>query len=406
MQIHTVAVQTLRAPTEIRARCRQIHRFVESGYSTHFQLRPERMAAVVAYVEAEIARNYTQGEIPYHSRWRHFECGNQDRTASLRESASSVKPAAKRAQLCELAVVSVLLDAGAGAQWHYVDPISQTTLSRSEGLAIASLHGFEEGLFSSKHEPGAVDALGLQSLSLDTLAQGFQITARNPLVGLENRLALLQRLGDEVANYRGILDPTRRLGEVVTDFFSGGTSVSASEILAHWLKVFSPIWPSGYFLGALNLGDVGEHPCIVGTDGTEGLVPFHKLSQWLTYSLLEPFEWTGVSVTGIEALTGLPEYRNGGLFLDFGVIEPKEAGFWKKIHVPTDPCIVEWRALTVGLLDEVAEAVRKNRRVTAEAFPLAKLLQGGTWSAGRRIAQEKRNTSEPPLHIQIEGTLF
>ena len=53
-------------------------------------------------------------------------------------------------------------------------------------------------------------------------------------------------------------------------------------------------------------------------------MPFHKLSQWLTYSLLEPFEWAGVTVTGLDALTGLPEYRNGGLLLDTGVLRLRD----------------------------------------------------------------------------------
>jgi len=39
-------------------------------------------------------------------------------------------------------------------------------------------------------------------------------------------------------------------------------------------------------------------------------MPFHKLSQWLTYSLLEPFEWAGVRIHRLDELTGLPEYRN------------------------------------------------------------------------------------------------
>jgi hypothetical protein len=49
-------------------------------------------------------------------------------------------------------------------------------------------------------------------------------------------------------------------------------------------------------------------------------VPFHKLSQWLAYSLVEVFEEAGVPVHGLDELTGLPEYRNGGLFLDLGVL--------------------------------------------------------------------------------------
>ena len=57
---------------------------------------------------------------------------------------------------------------------------------------------------------------------------------------------------------------------------------------------------------------------------TAGWMPFHKLSQWLTYSLLEPFGWAGVAVTDLDELTGLPEYRNGGLLLDTGVLRLRD----------------------------------------------------------------------------------
>jgi hypothetical protein len=100
-------------------------------------------------------------------------------------------------------------------------------------------------------------------------------------------------------------------------------------------------------------------------------VPFHKLSQWLTYSLLEPFEWAGVRVTGLDALTGLPEYRNGGLLLDGGVIVPRDARDLTKTWKPASELVIEWRALTVTLLDELAVLVRQELGVSAEQMPLA-----------------------------------
>ena len=47
-----------------------------------------------------------------------------------------------------------------------------------------------------------------------------------------------------------------------------------------------------------------------------------KLSQWLTYSLLEPFEWAGVR-DGLGRADRPAEYRNGGLLLDTGVLRPR-----------------------------------------------------------------------------------
>jgi len=44
--------------------------------------------------------------------------------------------------------------------------------------------------------------------------------------------------------------------------------------------------------------------------------------------------------------------------------------------------------------------------VTPEAFPLARVLEGGTWAAGRRIAAERRAGGAPPVSIASDGTVF
>jgi hypothetical protein len=68
--------------------------------------------------------------------------------------------------------------------------------------------------------------------------------------------------------------------------------------------------------------------------------------------------------------------------------------------------VVEWRALTVALLDEVAALIRTRLGRSREELPLAKVLEGGTWAAGRRIAREKRVDGGPPLAIVSDGTVF
>ena len=138
---------------------------------------------------------------------------------------------------------------------------------------------------------------------------------------------------------------------------------------------------------------------------SEGWMPFHKLSQWLTYSLIEPFEWAGVQVTGLSALTGLPEYRNGGLLLDAGVIVPKDVTLLDRTWQVGDEFVVEWRALTVALLDELAPRVRKILGKTEAEMPLACVLEGGTWAAGRVLAQHLRGGASP-IKIASDGTVF
>jgi hypothetical protein len=137
-----------------------------------------------------------------------------------------------------------------------------------------------------------------------------------------------------------------------------------------------------------------------------GLVPFHKLSQWLTYSLFEPLEEYGLQVVGIDQLTGLAEYRNGGLFLDGGVLSLKDPAAAAVEHSPSSEIIVEWRALTVILLDRVAVLLREMLGKNDVELPLAKVLQGGTWSVGRTMATGRRAGGGPPLKIQSDGTVF
>ena len=71
-----------------------------------------------------------------------------------------------------------------------------------------------------------------------------------------------------------------------------------------------------------------------------------------------------------------------------------------------DTLVVEWRALTVALLDRVAARVRERLGMDVRTLPLASVLQGGTWTAGRRIAAELRAGGGPPLRVASDGTLF
>ena len=145
---------------------------------------------------------------------------------------------------------------------------------------------------------------------------------------------------------------------------------------------------------------------MVGDGPTAGVVPLHKLSQWLTYSLLEPLTTVGISVTDIDGLTGLAEYRNGGLFIDMGVLTLDDAGALARHHWVGAPLVVAWRALTVALLDRLAERVRLRLAVDGESFPLAKVLQGGTWAAGRALACERRSDGSPPLKVIADASVF
>jgi len=137
----------------------------------------------------------------------------------------------------------------------------------------------------------------------------------------------------------------------------------------------------------------------------KAIVPFHKLSQWLCYSLVEVIETLLPYQTQPKGLqTGLPEYRNGGLFVDFQVFNPNLAALSTSFDISppvkelldlppmaaSHPAVVEWRALTVVYLDKVHKGVNE---ALGEELSLAQVLEAGTWKAGREIAKEKRSAT-------------
>jgi hypothetical protein len=407
------AAALLRTTKAIRSRAQALLTRARAGESRWFKVDDSAMPTAAAEVATVTRYNYPALNIPFHSRWRHFEAGQVNRKALL-DAAMGDAGAAHRARTwIDLAVVSVLLDAGAGADWKYVEDASGKTFSRSEGLGVASFHAFMAGLFSSdtQHQQ-QVDAAGLRAITSAQLAEAFQVSDSNPLVGLEGRVVLLRRLGETLAQQPAAFGPKGRPGGLF-DVLAGANGVavpataevSAHDILAELLATLSPIWPSANQLGGIALGDCWPHPAAHGPGLSDGWMPFHKLSQWLSYSLLEPFDWAGVKVTGLDELTGLPEYRNGGLFLDAGVLLLKDPALAQQAWHARDELIVEWRALTVALLDELAPLVRKELELTAEQMPLACVLEGGTWATGRVLAQRLRGGT-PPLNIVSDGTVF
>jgi len=113
-----------------------------------------------------------------------------------------------------------------------------------------------------------------------------------------------------------------------------------------------------------------------------------------------------MEVTDIDGLTGLAEYRNGGLFVDAGVLVLKDPADAERAHPVDGPLVVGWRALTVALLDRLAPLVRERLGVSAEDFPLACVLEGGSWAAGRRLARDRRADGGPPIAVISDGTVF
>jgi hypothetical protein len=406
------AILALLTPEAVRQRCHELLEMAAADELDHFQYHADNMGVATELVVDEITSNYPGGKVPFHSRWRHFEFGERDLWAELASHLPDISSAEKARRRIDLAVVSVLLDAGAGPDWTYKDTATGLVYGRSEGLALASIRLVESGLLSryGKDDPIRVDAEALEKLSPNQLAEMFQVRSDNPLVGLDARADLLNRLGSALSmapslfSHNGETRPGH-LYDYLASLQQNG-ALKARGILIALLEGLGPIWPEGERIGDILLGDVGHHKKIVRQDVSNGLLPFHKLSQWLAYSLIEPLQEAGITITELDTLTGLAEYRNGGLFMDTKVLTLRQNEAAAMSHHPKSPLVVEWRGLTVALLDKVAAAVRQQTGDDAESLPLASVLQGGTWTAGRRIAKQLRAGGGPPLTLDISGTIF
>ena len=398
------ALLTARA---VRTHCGEVAAEAIEGRSALFRWNEERLPIVAAYVVDVIRDRYPDLRVPIHSRWRHFEAGGVDRWSRLAAAHGLDGEAARleRARAAvDLVIPSVLLDAGAGTEWRYREAATGQELARSEGLGVASLALFASGKLSS--DPSQAlrsDADALARVRAADIADAFQSGPGNALVGLEGRAALLARLGTVMQSQPQWFGTPARLGNLIDAWRAQASDgrIAAADVLASLLQALGAMWPGRVVLEGVPLGDCWPHAAARG-----GLVPFHKLTQWLTYSLLEPLAEAGLTVTGIDALTGLPEYRNGGLLLDLGLVEARDPTFHTRALQVGEPAVVEWRALTVIALDRLAAPVRAALGLDEARFPLARMLEGGTWAAGRRIAAERRPGGAPPVHVVSDGTVF
>jgi hypothetical protein len=371
----------------------------------------DRLIPTAEFVARVVRERYPRLDVPVHSRWRHFVFEGRDLWDEIAAGANwkSVSAAARSA--FDLVITSVLLDAGAGAQWRYQDRATGLVVARSEGLALASLRWFEHGELSrNPGDPYRVDAAALRRVEAQAIQGAFQAGEDNRLLGLEGRAALLNRLGAVVESRPDLfaISDSPRPGGLFDALRSRALNrrLPAATILETLLEALGPIWEARPTLGGVPLGDCWPHPALQADHAEDGYVPLHKLSQWLTYSLIEPLEDAGIRVSDVHELTGLAEYRNGGLLVDMGVLTPRIPAALTKTYAVADPFVVGWRALTVALLDRLAPQVAAKLGLTPREFPLACALEGGTWAAGRLIAHKMRAAGGPPFHVVSDGTVF
>lgn len=139
--------------------------------------------------------------------------------------------------LVDLFLVSVLLDAGAGDRWRFEEPGTGETYTRSEGIAVASLHMFRRGVFSSSRAPNVdgkktspaartvahlIPGRGLLGLTARDIETHFQIGESNPMIGVNPRVELLKAVGESLLSLTDVFGihgrPGRLAGTQHQDF--------------------------------------------------------------------------------------------------------------------------------------------------------------------------------------------
>ncbi|ODV95961.1 hypothetical protein PACTADRAFT_49387 [Pachysolen tannophilus NRRL Y-2460] len=396
-------------------------------------------------------------KIPVHGRYQHFEVGGKTRLTNLIEHWKEVLGLSDY-EICkkiiDLFVISVLLDAGAGNDWSYKED-DGTVSNRSEGIAIATFHMFSRGVFSDSSDssdPYQVNGSKLAAFSTESLTMGFQISESNPIAGFEGRLNLLQKLGKTLSSNKEMFGIDGRPGNLIDYLMKLPTTTKLNDdqyeidLVDLWTALMNglnPIWPDDDRLKfeGKSLGDTWilqskineslqkypEYKTAEELPINLKVVTFHKLTQWLTYSLFLPLSKFGhFKIKNEEYMTGLPEYRNGGLFVDFGLLTLKSdvlkrgIQFQQEIngndkehylpaYLPKDDVIVEWRSCTIVLLDYILPLVNKELQIKNpnNRLSLPQLIEAGSWKSGRLIAAKLRPTTKgAPIELISDGTVF
>ncbi|EXJ89320.1 hypothetical protein A1O3_02386 [Capronia epimyces CBS 606.96] len=431
----TSEVEYLLSLEGVRERANRVFKIAKRGGLKHFHYKPECLPEVAHLVAHTISRAYGPDkyhEIPPHGRWQHFNVGGVDRVSRLLQGTRGTADSKEQTRiLIDLFFVSVLLDAGAGNQWKYreADAKSETVYERSEGIAVASLYMFESGGFSSDSARArTVDGQALVNLDTEQFLSNFQISTHNPMVGVNARIQLLKDVGKSLLSLPDIFGPQGRPGNLLDYMLNSVTGTEPLDYATLWSvlqRLLIPAWPKDRTnIGHQAIGDAWplevlkeEAQSADGNDVAASIQPFHKLTQWLAYSLVVPFDkLLHLKWKHMELGTGLPEYRNGGLFVDMDVLRLKEdsllagqltSGSVLPMFKADSDVVVEWRAMTVALLDQLHEMISTHFEALGIQISMAQMLEAGSWKAGRDLAASKRPQSKSsPILIDGDGTLF
>ena len=316
----TEAARSLLTAGAVRARANMMLQAGLADRLEHFRIDLaglERAADLTA--RGHSAKPIRRSTFRLHSRWRHFVLDGDDRWAALaglramarprRAGARGIRPRHRQRAARRRRRTGLALPRRRHRPRHR--PL------RRAGAGEPKLCS-RDGLFSAEpRDPLRVDADRLAELTSEALAAGFQAGPRQSA----RRARRPRRPAAPAGPHRGGGTVRVRPGGSATARravrSSGGAAPrtgasppprSSPNCCTH----LGPIWPSRLHLGGIPLGDCWRHPAITTGDATTGLMPLHKLSQWLSFSLIEPLLRAGIvgdRPRRPDRACGIPQWR-------------------------------------------------------------------------------------------------
>ncbi len=371
---------------------------------SHFSLDGRKLDELVG----DVVTRADLRTAPLHTQWRNFDFGGVERISQLDSQLSNqlADPIDRAKSRLDLLFLNEALETGGNGSWRYFDSVSGHFISRTEGLATATLRLFQNGFFSSDtHQPCRVDAQRLRAISAEEFRCALQISADNPIAGgVESRLDRLSLFAFYLEAHREFqVDSSVRPGNILNAFSPTGAQ-PIEPLFSFLAQSLTHIWPGNIHEGKA-LGDAWRHSALDDDATVKGIVPIHRITQWLHYAIEPVMREFCQGTLQTETLTGLPGYRNSGLLIDRGVLVARDAELAKRtLHLGDEP-IVELRALTIGAMDHVLKQVREAASMDSASLPMAK-LNGIFWRAGREIAAAVRPDGSPPFKVMDQGVPF
>ncbi|GGB57488.1 hypothetical protein GCM10011316_31970 [Roseibium aquae] len=366
------------------------------------QVDMQALDSVAEAVVAQVRRYYPDLQVPPASVWRWLETGGIDRWAVLADYRGFSSPQDLLRVAGDLALLVSAAASQVPAGWVFEDGYTEHLFGGRAGVALAVLNMMRSGSFSADPaDPLRVDAHALIRLDVEEVASGLRLDHDVFPGWAEALTAHLHRFGEAVGMRPDVFeaDEAARPGNLLVQIGNRNArgEIAIDEVFARVAESFAPLWPGGAGVGDIILGDVWRADQPLGP----AMIPFHLPALEMTNSLIEPFAWSGLNVSGFSELPAPSDAAHALLLQDHGVIRVISD------QVPPDPVtgMIEVRMVTSSLWSRLADRVREKLAAPEEVLPNACVLEGSRMAAVP-VAQENPEGFQKLAKIMNPGSVF